>query len=134
MKGLVGHGREFGFYSKQDFKQGSNVIWFIMTAEKDLASKEIRAKVEKSVRRQEAVTWQWRWEKMGKFFNLETEFIDRLNEGKRERMTWFFAVRARWILVPLASTVVRNRFGEELNFVLDTWRLRGFSVFCVMYQ
>lgn len=134
MKGLVGHGREFGFYSKQDFKQGSNVIWFIMTAEKDLASKEIRAKVEKSVRRQEAVTWQWRWEKMGKFFNLETEFIDRLNEAKRERMTWFFAVRARWILVPLASTVVRNRFGEELSFVLDTWRLRGFSVFCVMYQ
>ena len=55
-----------------------------MTAEKDLDSKEIRAKVEKSVRGQEAVTWQWRWEKMGKFFSLETEFIDRLNEGKRE--------------------------------------------------
>ena len=82
MKGLVGHGREFGLYSKQYFKQGSNMIWFILTAERDLDSKEIRTKVEKSVRRQWPDSGDG--EKMGKFWNLETEFIDGLNEGKRE--------------------------------------------------
>lgn len=26
LKGLVGHGREFGFYSKEGFKQGNDMI------------------------------------------------------------------------------------------------------------
>ena len=58
------------------------MIWFILTAERDLDSKEIRAKVEKSVGRQWPDSGDG--EEMGKFWNLETEFIDGLNEGKRE--------------------------------------------------
>lgn len=56
-----------------------------------------------------------------------TEFIGRLNEGKREIKDgfWVFCSKS-WVNVDaIMFTAVRSRFGEESGFVLDIRSLKG---------